>query len=69
MRVIVFQEDLFQTKKYRFCDDNWHKMKSYFTGPVTAAVIFFALFGKFCITVSFAVMVLYTRELFPTNLR
>ena len=49
--------------------ENLFKLKSYFPGQVTSAVIFFALFGKFCITVSFAVMVLYTREIFPTNLR
>ena len=35
-------------------------------GPLVTTV---GLLGKFAITISFAIIILYTKEIFPTNLR
>ena len=46
----------------------WHK-SAVFPAPIPAAIIFLGMFGKFCIATCFAVIMLYMREIFPTNLR
>ena len=57
--------------RWVYCDEIWLYGASLLVlaPDVTPAIVFMGMFGKFSISASFAVIILYTRELFPTNLR